>query len=131
MQITQNTQGYNHRRYGKPWIAKVNFNGSAKGDFAFGNWTGDHYNGGEGVLSIDANPGDIVATGQKDFRQPKNSAPDFFVVNPTGELAAIGDKGAAYRYYLDTKDSGPNQDALRQERIALIARIAEIDNLLK
>ena len=78
MKITIETNTYNHRRYGKPWIAVVDFAGNAKGDFAWGDWTGDHFNGGAGVLSIVANPGDIIARGQKDNRQPRNSAPAFF-----------------------------------------------------
>ena len=47
MKITVETNAYSQHRYGKPW-------------------TGDHRNGGEGILSISANPGDIIAQGQKD-----------------------------------------------------------------
>jgi len=130
MQITINTGSYNHRRMGKPWIAKVDFSKNPKGDFSWGDWTGDAYNGGEGILSVDANPGDIIATGQKDHRQPKNSAPDFFVVAPNGKLDPLGDKGAAYKYYLEHKDAAPNLDSLRQERATLLARIAEIDAII-
>jgi hypothetical protein len=129
MNITIETKSYNKRRMGQPWIAKVDF-GTAKGDFAWGNWTGDYYNGGAGVLSIDANPGDIIATGQKDNRQPRNSAPEFFVVTGAGNLASLGDKGAAYKYYLEHKDAAPNLDALRKEKEALLGRIAEIDAIL-
>lgn len=104
MEIKKETNSYNQRRYGKPWIASVDFSQSTKGDFSFGDWTGDGYNGGEGVLTINANQGDIIATGQKDFRKPANSAPHFFIVNADGELESIGDKGAAYKYYLAHKD---------------------------
>jgi len=106
MEITINTSSYNQRRMGKPWIAKVDFS-TPKADFSFGDWTGDQYNGGEGVLSISALPGDIIATGQKDNRQPKNSAPDFFVITESGKLDSIGDKGSAYKYYLANKPA-PN-----------------------
>lgn len=129
MKITKTTHTYNHRRFSKPWIAKVDFS-DLKGNYAWGQWTGDHYNGGDGILSIDANPGDIIATGQKDHRQPRNSAPDFFVVTPTGGLDPLGDKGAAYKYYLDHRDASPDAKELQAERIGLIARIAEIDALL-
>jgi len=108
----------------------VDFAKSAKGDFAWGEWTGDHYNGGEGVLSIEANPGDIIAKGQKDNRQHRNSAPDFFVVTPEGHLDSIGDKGAAYKHYLATKSATPDTEALKVEREKLISRIAEIDRLI-
>jgi hypothetical protein len=45
-------------------------------------------------------------------------------------LAAIGDKGAAYKYYLDHKDAAPDLDGLRKERESLLARIAKIDTIL-
>lgn len=130
MEITVDTNIYNQRRYGRPWIAKVDFSKSTKGDFSWGDWTGDHYNGGAGILSISANPGDIIAEGQKDFRKPQNSAPDYSVVAADGELEYIGDKGAAYKYYLDHKDAAPDLDALKKERDVLLARIAEIDAII-
>lgn len=129
MEITKTTGSYNQRRMGKPWIAKVDFS-NPKGDFTWGDWTGDHYNGGAGILSINADPGDIIATGQKDNRQPRNSAPDFFVVGATGNLLSLGDKGAAYKYYLEHKDAAPDIDALSKEKEKLLARIAEIDAIL-
>lgn len=60
MTITKETNSYNQRRYGKPWIAVVDFS-DPKGKFSFGDWTGDHYNGGVGVLTVEANPGVIIA----------------------------------------------------------------------
>lgn len=129
MEITIDTISYNQRRMGRPWIARVDFS-TPKGDFLWGDWTGDHYNGGAGVLSINADAGDIIATGQKDNRQPKNSAPNFYVVTPEDELKDLGDKGAAYKYYLEHKDTAPDLDALRREKETLLARIAEIDKLL-
>ena len=48
MQIIINTGSYNQRRMGKPWVARVDF-ATPKGDFAWGDWTGDSYNGGEGM----------------------------------------------------------------------------------
>ena len=102
MKIERQTGSYNQRRYGKPWIARVDFD-SPQGKFEFGAWIGDHYNGGEGTLIIDADPGDIIARGQKDFRQPKNSAPDYYYVTDDGKLIRIGDKGAAYQYYKSKK----------------------------
>ena len=131
MKIKIETSSYNQRRMGRPWIARVNFAQSTKGEFEWGDWTGDHSNGGEGVLAIDANPGDIIATGQKDNRQPRNSAPDFFVVTADGGLDEVGDKGAAYKHYLAAKDQGVDKEALQTEKVQLLARIAEIDKLLE
>jgi len=130
MEITIETDNYNQRRYGRPWIARVDFSKSVKGDFAWGDWTGDHYNGGSGVLTITANPGDIIAQGQKDNRQPRNSAPDFNVVGASGSLEYLGDKGAAYKYFLEIKAATPDLDALRKERETLLTRLAEINNIL-
>lgn len=130
MKIIKETDSYNARRYGRPWIARVVFSQSAKGEFVWGDWTGDHYNGGEGILSIEANLGDIIAIGQKDHRNSKRSAPDFYVVMAAGELEEIGDKGAAYKYYLTIIDQEWNQEVLRTEKEKLLARIAEIDKMM-
>jgi hypothetical protein len=58
---------------------------------------GDHHNGSDGVLVIEAGTGDIIATGQKDFRQPKNSAPSWWVVDAAGKLCPLGGKREAYQ----------------------------------
>ena len=132
MNITRETSSYNERRYGRPWIAKVDFSqNGGRPDYKWGDWAGDHYNGGEGVLSIDADPGDIIAIGQKDNRKPKNSAPDFYVVTTDGDLSHIGDKGEAYKYYLAKKDATPNKAALEAEKKNILDRIAEIDKILE
>ena len=130
MEITKETNSYNQRRYGKPWIAKVDF-ATPKGDYTWGDWTGDRYNGGKGILSITAKAGDIIAIGQKDNRQPRNTAPDFYLVTSSGELESIGDKGAAYKHYLNTKNQGVDKIALKAEKDQLLARIAEINKLLE
>ena len=129
--ITILTDSYNERRYGKPWIAKVNFSADPKGAYTWGDWIGDHRNGGAGTLSILANPGDIIAEGQKDNRNPRNSAATFHVVTTSGELESIGDKGDAYKHFLAAKAPGINHDALAAEKEKLLARIAEIDSLLE
>jgi hypothetical protein len=108
MEITIETDSYNQRRYGKPWIAKVDFSTDRKGSFEFGDWTGDGWNGGKGVLILNAQPGDIIATGQKDNRNPKNSAPEFHVVLADGSLKNIGDKGAAFKFYMESVKTESN-----------------------
>lgn len=127
MIINRETASYNERRYGKPWIAKVDFSGGAKGNFVFGDWAGDHRNGGAGVLEIDAMPGDIIAVGQKDNRNPKNSAPHFYLFSPEETLQSLGDKGAAYKHYQAVKTAVPDREALQREKETLLARLAEID----
>lgn len=94
--IEINTNSYNQRRYSKPWIAIVDFSVDPHGEYKWGTWIGDHSNGSEGLLLIDAEEGDIIARGQKDFRQPRNSAPTYYqVVN--GELVEIASRAAAYK----------------------------------
>lgn len=128
--ITRQTGTYNQRRYGRPWIATVDFSENSRGEFVFGTWTGDHYNGGAGTLTIEANAGDMVAIGQKDNRDARNSAPDFYVVTADARLKHVGDKGAAYKFFLDRKSAGPDTNTLMAERAQLLARVAEIDAIL-
>ena len=128
--IRMETESYNEKRYGKPWIAKIDFSKNSKGDYIWGTWTGDHYNGGAGVLEIEANPGDIIAVGQKDFKKPRNSAPLFYVANLNGTMDYIGNKGDAYKYYIENKSKSVNIAALKAEKKELAARMAEIDALL-
>jgi hypothetical protein len=97
MEITINTTSYNERRYGKPWIAVVDYSTNRKGDFKFGDWVGKI--GGEGECYVTAEPGDIIAHGQKDFRKPRNSAPDYYFVEADGTLTHIGDNPVAARKY--------------------------------
>ena len=85
MKITTETKTYNERRYGRPWIARVDISKKAGGEFAFGQWIGDARNGGDGELILDGiEVGDIFARGQKDLRQPRKSAPHYYVLGPDG-----------------------------------------------
>lgn len=87
MKIEIETDVYNERRYGKPWIAKVDFSDNEKGDFLWGKWIGDP--GDSGLLILDADPGDVVARGQKDNRgRRENSAPRWAFVTQAGELVS-------------------------------------------
>ena len=96
MKIEIETDIYNERRYGKPWIAKVDFSDNEKGNFNWGNWVGDP--GSTGLLILDADPGDVVAHGQKDNRgRRENSAPRWAFVNQAGELVSCT-RVEAYRH---------------------------------
>ncbi len=90
MQYTHETESYNSRRYGKPWIATVSYP-EDKPAFTFGTWNGSP--GSEGVLTIAVNEGDIIAIGQKDHRKPSNSQKDFFVYRE-GSLEPVSAKNA-------------------------------------
>ncbi len=91
------TNSYNQRRYSKPWIAIVDFTYDLKGEFKWGTWVGDHNSGSDGLLIIDVDEGDIIARGQKDFRKPQNSAPDWYQVR-NGELIKLAGKAEAYHF---------------------------------
>jgi hypothetical protein len=127
MKIETKTESYNRRRYGKPWIATVNFSENSKGDFNFGEWVGSI--GNDGILIIDASIGEIIATGQKDHRGNKSTV-EYSVVTVDG-LEYLGDKNDAYEYFYNKKSSEPDIDALRKEKEELLARIKEIDAIIE
>lgn len=105
MQININTQSYNDRRYSSPWIAIVDFSENPNGDFAFGNWIGRK--GEAGILQIESAPGQIVAKGQKDYRKPKNSTTEFFIVQSDGTLSEAITKAEAYTHFSSAKTANP------------------------
>jgi len=100
MKLERPTDCYNERRYGKPWIAKVDFSAGSKGTFAFGEWCGQ--TGEAGLLLLDAPPGAVIAWGQKDFRRPRNSAPTFAILETNGTLRECT-KPEAFRYWRESQ----------------------------
>ena len=92
MELRVNHNGYNSRRYSKPWISKVTAWPEGKPPTVeFGSYIGDD-NGG--YVAISAEAGDIIRHGQKDNRQPKNNTYDWHVVLSDGSLAKIDIKDA-------------------------------------
>ncbi len=67
MLFTMKTSSYNQSRYGKPWIARLQFTRPGKPDYMFGDWLGSP--GCAGELSVEVAPGDVIAHGQKDLRK--------------------------------------------------------------
>lgn len=68
--VSIDTDSYNEKRYGKPWIAKATFENN-KMVYSFGDWVGTH--GFKGMLILDnVAVGDIIARGQKDNRGNNN-----------------------------------------------------------
>ncbi|MCD6437305.1 MAG: hypothetical protein J7L56_03440 [Halomonas sp.] len=65
---------WNGRRYGRPWIAVYK-----NGKYNWGN-----YDAINRVLVVDAEPGDIIVFGQKDYRRPDRSLKAKFVA-PAGD----------------------------------------------
>lgn len=93
----RNYGGYNGRRYSKPWAAIITFDstGKAKYNFGAGTYLGDD-DGGE--LIITAQPGDIIAAGQKDNRKPQNSDNDWYLIGESGEMIEIS-RADAFKHY--------------------------------
>ena len=94
MKLVIETQDYNPRRYGKPWIATVAFSDN-KPSYNFGDWVGTA--GGEGKLIIDANEGDIIARGQKDSRGNNNDI-YYYILQADGERLKVS-KIEAFDHY--------------------------------
>jgi len=132
MNITIETNAYNPGRLGKPWIAKVDFSAGPEGGFSWGTWTGDGEKGSEGILSVNADPGDIIGTGQKDQYLPRTSVRDFYEVSITGKLRKLGNKLQAYKHYgRARKKRGTRKEVLQEEKKQLLARIAKINEKLE
>lgn len=138
MRIEITTAAYNQRRYSKPWITRVEFNAAAEAKYEFGTWVGRA--GDEGLLVIEAEHGDIIARGQKDYRG-RNTATDYYRVEADGTLTALDGKADAYRVFQAVRaareqmaamqaEPVDERAALLAEREALLARLAEINAAL-
>ncbi len=104
MEIKIETRPYNERRYGRPWIAIASFGPDGKADYQFGDWIGRP--GEAGVLRLVANPGDVVARGQKDNRGDKGET-EFYVVEDDGSLGAKMTRAEAWEYDRSRDETGP------------------------
>ena len=101
MRIEFKYGGYNHRRYGKPWGAVVKFEGAKMVyDFSAGTFLGDSVKGGK--VYIECQTGDIIATGQRDFRGG-NTENTLYIVEEDGSLKKA-DKVAALEHWESRKE---------------------------
>jgi hypothetical protein len=98
MLITKNTDSYNSRKVGTPWIAKIIFSKGPQGDYLWGNWTGEQ--GCEGILSLNATSGDIIGIDNRGSRNAK-----YYVVTNDGDLEFIGSKVKAYKFFTENQES--------------------------
>jgi hypothetical protein len=123
MEIKFEFASYNSRRYTKPWGAKITFDKmKPEYDFSCARYFGDD-NGGEVI--VDCEPGDIVAVGQKDGRNPRNSERRWYIVSEGGD-AKDTDQSEAYKHW----QSRNLDSALVEERERLTARLSEIEALI-
>lgn len=96
VRVSREFGGYNDRRYGKPWIGKiVSWPVGGQPQIEWGTYLGTS-EGGE--VEIMARVGDIVRSGQKDFRNYRKSEADWFVVEDGGALRLI-DASEARKLY--------------------------------
>jgi hypothetical protein len=127
MKISIETGSYNERRYGKPYIAVLNSTDATVN--RWGTWIGTP--GSEGILEIEAAPGDVIMKGQKDNRG-NNGTPDYAIIREDGSREYMSKAAAikASREMQAEKKPVANQESLREERQKLLERIAEIDAIL-
>lgn len=85
MKYTEQTSGYNERRYGRPWRGIVT--GNLTKDFVFVDWEGRP--GQPGVFEYEAEPGTIVAYGQKDLRKGRGGVDGYDICMPDGSILAL------------------------------------------
>lgn len=103
--------GYNSRRYGKPWGARVTFDDRAKAQYDFiGSYVGDD---GGGIVVISCNDGDIVAVGQRDNRGGRTENSWYVVEN--GEAREVS-KEEAYKLFIQRKEAENSQDSEGNDR---------------
>lgn len=93
------TPGYNGKRYGAPWCAKVSFTNGAKPEYEWGDSTGKW--GNPGLLRVECRPGDIIAWGQKDLRNPAKSEHTIAIMQENGHMETVT-KTEAFRHWTAT-----------------------------
>lgn len=119
MRITIETDQYNERRLGRPWIAVVaSWESGQRPELRWGSWIGR--DGCAGMLEIEARPGDILRWGQKDHRRPQNSRSEWAVVLHTGRLRDVSDVSAR-EYYLRIRTKGYYHTEIERQEEAIAA----------
>lgn len=92
---------YNGRRYGRPWMARIkSFTGRPELEFQKYVYNGSD-NGGE--VAFEAEVGEVVRIGQKDFRG-NNTMNDFYRVTVSG-LEKIDDPVNARKAWEEWQDA--------------------------
>lgn len=90
---TEKTVSYNDRRYGKPWMAFVH--NSLTKDFTFIEWDGRP--GCAGEFNFEAEPGTLLAYGQKDIRKGRGGVDGYQICMPDGSLPFVTSYAAELR----------------------------------
>jgi len=115
MNYTVTTESYNDRRYGKPWLAEVTTHLTK--DFAFIDWDGTPGHAGE--HRFEAEPGTLLAAGQKDHRKGRGGVDGYKMCWPDGGVRSLPEDAA--RKLLKVADLNQRWQQRAAERIEEIA----------
>ena len=91
MNYTFITESYNERRYGRPWMAIIT--DLLTKNFTFLEWDGRPGHAGE--FNFEAEPGTLLAFGQKDVRKGRGGVDGYRICLPDGSIGGCGDEAAA------------------------------------
>jgi hypothetical protein len=118
MLIERQWHAYNDRRFSRPWAARITFEGVDPIYQFIGRFASS-------VLTFDAEPGEIVVTGQKDMRGNKTSK-DFYLVQPSGKLSEISEHEALL--FWRTKDGAAkaNAEPAQELMVELVAELVKV-----
>lgn len=102
MRVTLKFNSYNPHRYGPPWIHKIIEwpIGKKPSKVIWGGYIGDSYGG---VVEVDAEPGDVIKTGQKDTRTGKSDI-SWWVVEENGSLSFVREYEAKDYFMLSQEE---------------------------
>lgn len=91
------TSSYNDRRYSAPWCANVSWGNGSKPVYSFGDSSGKW--GKPGVMLLPCKPGDWIAWGQKDLRNPSKSEHTIGRMRENGSIETFESATEAYKAY--------------------------------
>lgn len=111
MIITLDTDEYDPRRWSRPWIAAVVAWRASDGRMPALRW-GSYIgrDGDAGIVTIEAEPLDIIRSGHRCYQCPEQSDNDWWLVMSDGSLMAT-DPVSAYMHWCDRLQSHSQVDA--------------------
>lgn len=100
MRVIHTVGAYNDRRYGRPWLARVtDWPVGGKPTLTFGSSVGMR------LAEIEAQPGDVVRYGQKDYRKINGSYSYWGIVSDEGKITDCTPREAR-DHWLKVKGNG-------------------------
>lgn len=131
MLITIETENYDERRHGRPWLLRITAWCTDQvwpADSEGGTWINDSP-GRPGRLELEAQPGDLLRHGQRDNHCPGRSLEAWCVVKSNGTLHELIDRGTALDYWRSHKSASESgtSDRLDLSAIPTDLLVAELD----